>query len=80
MAALSLSVHSATTCNTVNTRGLQCRANLRPHLLHVEHEGVERLLDVRLFVLLVVPAGVLQPGLQLHLENTICWIFLENMI
>ena len=74
MAALSLSVHSATTFNTVKPSDLFCETNLRPHLLHVEHEGVERLLDMRLLVLLVVPAGVLQPGLELHLGNKICRI------
>lgn len=27
------------------------RDHLRPHLLHVQHEGIQRLLDVRLLVL-----------------------------
>ena len=40
---------------------------LGSHLLHVEHEGVEGLLDVRL-LLGVLLAGGLEAGLQLHLE------------
>jgi hypothetical protein len=40
---------------------------LGPHLLHVEHKGVERLLDVGLLLRILLPPA-LQPRLQLHLE------------
>jgi hypothetical protein len=40
---------------------------LGSHLLHVEHESVERLLDVGLLLGILLPPA-LQPRLQLHLE------------